>query len=62
MNMSFSIAELGAIVHAMQEVYQSNSEENALCLKIIDKVETYLDSQPVDGLFDEWVREFDVIE
>lgn len=61
MNINLSAAELGAIVHAMQSIYQSSSDENALADSLINQVQAYFDSCLCPGLFEDWLSEFDII-
>lgn len=56
MKVSVSPAEVGAIVYALQVVYQDNTDEAALAQRLADEVYQVLG----DNYYDSWLQEFDV--
>lgn len=56
---NFSVAEIGAIVSALQSQY-SERQIGALCQSLCNQVYTYFESIGMPEFYDDWLEEFDI--
>lgn len=56
MKIQLSPAEIGAIIYAIQSVYQDGTEESALAQRLADEVYKTLG----DDYIDAWISEFEI--
>lgn len=57
-----SIAELGAIVYAMQSVYGSGSDEEYISERIKSDVFSHFNRLGCPDFYDNWIEEFDLVD
>ena len=61
MTMNFSPSELGIICFALENTYQSDSDELTLCQNIKDCVYEYFEDMPMGrDLYQNWVDEYEL--
>ena len=56
MNVNLSAAEIGVIVSALEQTYQSGTPELDVAQQLCDAVYEFLG----EDLYDDWVSEFDI--
>lgn len=56
MKVDLSPSEIGAVIYAIQTVYQDNTDEASLAQRLADEVYNSLGSD----FFDAWIQEFDI--
>lgn len=62
MTLNLSPSELGIIVSALQNEYQSGSDESSLAQSLCECVYDHFNELNMPNLYDEWVNEYDIIE
>lgn len=62
MTLNLSPSEIGIIVSAIQNQFQSDSDENALAQSLCECVYDHFNELNMLFLYDEWVNEFDILE
>lgn len=61
MNIYLSPAEIGVIIHAMEQVYQSGTAEMSIVQELYDRVYSELAPFGLD-MYQQWVDEFDLLD